>query len=556
MGLGYCKQCKDDCCHTEIQIPDKRLLHSQSSVFRDFKNPFFPKDVDLNEFIFDDKNRKSFVIDDIEEMRLKTEKEDEEKRKKEEEEEKKKKEEEEEKKKKEEEEEKKKKEEEEEKRKKEELNKLKNEILEKEKKDRMNINNNKIQEIINNENNNIININDNNSNINNENTMLIQKEKEENAKINSTLENMCIIGDITKKEIQEEKMNNPEKFIETSEALNLKDEDDAFFALGLLSQNLQDIGVETAIEKVTNDDDDEQDAAATCLQYITNGLAEKKKYDLHFEFGEERNDELLKDKNEFEEFKKNLKKKLSKDYHVPEDKIIVTFPQKGSFHVQVIFQSDEFNDLDTEEFKQKFIDDDEFEELKNLKEIHSDVILGGCKLSKKLLDERGNRTEGWGVNEKRGGRNYNPPIGWIGIGLRVLDKYENNDWVAFDGNKNEWCVAYHGVGRFSDSEGVKDITGKIIKGTFKVGQNQVHKNCENINKPGTKVGEGVYCTPNVDTACAYSGVSKINGKQYQTVLMVRVKPGAIRECTDSGDYWVVNGTTDEIRPYRILYKCS
>ena len=37
--------------------------------------------------------------------------------------------------------------------------------------------------------------------------------------------------------------------------------------------------------------------------------------------------------------------------------------------------------------------------------------------------------------------------------------------------------------------------------------------------------------------------------------MVRVKPEAIRECSDSGDYWVVNGTTDEIRPYRILYKC-
>jgi len=550
MGLGYCKQCKDECCLTEIQLADKRLLNSQSSAFRNFNNPFFQKDIDINEYLFDDNKNKSFDMNEVEEGRLKTEKEDEEKKKKEEE-EIRKKEEEEEKKKKEEEELRKKEEEEKEK---EALNKLKNKILEEEKLKRMNIMNEKSQEIIQEDNNNINN-NDNSSNINNENTILIQKEKEENAKINSTLENMCIIGDITKKEIQEEKINNPEKFIETSEALNLKDEDDAFFALGLLSQNLQDIGVETAIEKVTNDDD-EQDAAATCLQYITNGLAEKKKYDLHFEFGDKRNEELLQDKNEFEEFKKNLKKKLSKDYHVPEDKIIVTFPQKGSFHVQVIFQSDEFNDLDTEEFKQKFIDDDEFEELKNLKEIHSDVILGGCKLSKKLLDERGNRTEGWGVNEKRGGRNYNPPIGWIGIGLRVLDKYENNDWVAFDGNKNEWCVAYHGVGRFSDSEGVKDITGKIIKGTFKVGQNQVHKNCENINKPGTKVGEGVYCTPNVDTACAYSGVSKINGKQYQTVLMVRVKPGAIRECTDSGDYWVVNGTTDEIRPYRILYKCS
>ena len=36
--------------------------------------------------------------------------------------------------------------------------------------------------------------------------------------------------------------------------------------------------------------------------------------------------------------------------------------------------------------------------------------------------------------------------------------------------------------------------------------------------------------------------------------MVRVKPEAIRGCEDREDYWVVNGTTDEIRPYRILYK--
>jgi hypothetical protein len=93
--------------------------------------------------------------------------------------------------------------------------------LEKEKQNRKNIINNESQENINNENNIIV---DNNNiiHLDNENTVLIQKEKEENAKINSTLENMCIIGDITKKEIQEEKKNNPEKFIETSEALNLK----------------------------------------------------------------------------------------------------------------------------------------------------------------------------------------------------------------------------------------------------------------------------------------------------------------------------------------------
>ena len=36
--------------------------------------------------------------------------------------------------------------------------------------------------------------------------------------------------------------------------------------------------------------------------------------------------------------------------------------------------------------------------------------------------------------------------------------------------------------------------------------------------------------------------------------MVRIKPDAIRGCEDSNDYWVVNGTTEEIHPYRIFYK--
>ena len=86
------------------------------------------------------------------------------------------------------------------------------------------------------------------------------------------------------------------------------------------------------------------------------------------------------------------------------------------------------------------------------------------------------------------------------------------------------------------------------------GANQVHKDCPDVFHKGQKVGEGVYCTPTISTAEGYSGVSNINGQNYKTVIMVRVNPKLIRHCTDSGDYWVVNGTTDEIRPYRILYK--
>ena len=63
--------------------------------------------------------------------------------------------------------------------------------------------------------------------------------------------------------------------------------------------------------------------------------------------------------------KKILRMKLSKDYNIPPEKIVITFPQKGSFHVQVIFQSDEFNNLNKQQFINKFKNDPEYKELSN-----------------------------------------------------------------------------------------------------------------------------------------------------------------------------------------------
>ena len=39
-----------------------------------------------------------------------------------------------------------------------------------------------------------------------------------------------------------------------------------------------------------------------------------------------------------------------------------------------------------------------------------------------------------------------------------------------------------------------------------------------------------------------------------TVLKVRVKPDKIRAPVGYSNYWILNPTTDEIRPYRILIK--
>ena len=375
---------------------------------------------------------------------------------------------------------------------------------------------------------------------------------DDNLKKNLILEDMCIYGNMMKKEIQEEKLKNPGKFIEIKDALKKENEDQGIFALGLLANILEQNGTEVVIEN--DNKEEEKDVDTACFQFITNGLGHKTSYGLHFDFGFRRNQQLLNDKNEYEKFKERLKDKLSKDYNIPKNKIIVTCPQKGSFRVQVIFQSDDFNNLNIKDFTEKFKNDNDFPDLQNLKYIQQDVILSGCKLSKGQLDARGNRVDGWGINEKRGGKPYDPPIGWKGIGLRVVDKYDNgnNTWIGMDNSKGEWCVAYHGVGR--NKKNVQERTGLIVKGGFNPGPNQVHKDHPDLNHPGRKVGEGVYCTPSINVAELYSGVSQIHGKNYKTVLMVRVKPDAIRYCKDQSDYWVVNGATDEIRPYRILYK--
>jgi hypothetical protein len=99
-----------------------------------------------------------------------------------------------------------------------------------------------------------------------------------------------------------------------------------------------------------------------------------------------------------------------------------------------------------------------------------------------MLDSRGNKESEWKENEKRGGYPYIPPKGWKGYGLKVMDVYDNgnNDWIAKDGNPNEWAVAYHGIGSKLGST-VEDATRLIFMGGFKSGEGQVYKDAINDN---------------------------------------------------------------------------
>jgi len=265
----------------------------------------------------------------------------------------------------------------------------------------------------------------------------------------------------------------------------------------------------------------------------------------------ELNNLILKNKdlqNNFQIIKNNIQQLKNK-----ENKENISNTQIFYSNAQKIFQSEEFNSLSQEEFMKKYSSNSK---LSNLKEIHTEAMVG-CYLSFSNLDSRGNKFEGWSKNQKRGNYFYDPPIGWIGIGLKVLQKFDNGDdtWIGNNNSTGEWAVAYHGVGYCQRSENVKGLIRMILTGGFKPGPRQMHQDCEDLNHKGKKVGRGVAFCPSIRDAEDYSGIVNFNGIEYKTVIMVRIKTSAIRACNCSySSTWIVNGTFDEVRPYRVLFK--
>ena len=399
----------------------------------------------------------------------------------------------------------------------------------------------------------------------NENLILIEKAgkikklsneeiKKEKNKV-QLMEDMNTLGTITKEEILKEKKSNPEKFYSTEEIIQQKETNDDLFALGVFSKALENQGMVTAIEKNSNNNQDNTKLAETTLQFLINGMSNKMKYDFHFDFGEKRNNDLLNDEKERKLFHDKLRKKLSKEYNIEEEDIIITFPRKGSYMVTVIFKSKDFS-LNKSDLLKKF--QKEKDELGLLKDIESGIILGGCKLRPEMLDNRGNNKDGgWAPDgEKRGGELYLPPKGWIGYGLKVLDVYsDNNNWIGMNNGPGEWSVAYHGVARAQNNpKEVSKIAGLIVTGGFKPSTWGKAADDPDLRHPGKKCGHGVYCTPDINYAEQYAGITELNNEKYKCVLMLRVNPKKIRQSSTYQKEYILEPDPNEIRPYRILLK--
>jgi len=107
--------------------------------------------------------------------------------------------------------------------------------------------------------------------------------------------------------------------------------------------------------------------------------------------------------------------------------------ENAIYKIQGIFQSNEFNDLSEDEFIKKYQHNQKLIELKTIQfDLHSDF-----KFTKNILDYKGNKISGCRKGEKRGGKDYIPPLGWKGFGFNAFDKYDDNLWIGKNNSNGE-----------------------------------------------------------------------------------------------------------------------
>jgi hypothetical protein len=362
-------------------------------------------------------------------------------------------------------------------------------------------------------------------------------------------------GYLNKNVIEEEVRRNPQNFMKVEEAVQHYS-NERIFILGKLGESLENLGINVVIDKR---DDPYNKEYIINNQFISSGIIKNCKY----EFNINENDQnkilkILKDENAKKEFIDDWKETLSKNIQLPKEHIYITNLRNIPLKMDVICKRTKFKHVNGAEIKL----DDKMMEFANthpeIISIFKKNILETCKLTLNMLDNRGNRRPNeWPKSGVRGGMQYFPPDNtWVGYGLRVIDEYENNDWIAMNGNPNEWAVAYHGTSETA----VKPIClkyGKFFSTVAEGATGQKCKDCENINPKSKfnypKCEEGAYCSPDLNYAYKYSKYSK-----NPVIIMCRVNTNLIR--IPLGEYqekeWITDGTKNSIRPYRLLYKIN
>ena len=215
--------------------------------------------------------------------------------------------------------------------------------------------------------------------------------------------------------------------------------------------------------------------------------------------------------------------------------------------INEFIKSSNFEDISLDNIKFQPISS-KFYELKSLK---NELLIKEYHFKKNLFDNSGNfLNPNSRQNIFRGKERYDPPYNWIGIGLNVIGKYEDDKWLNDISDKSEWAIAYRGIGTNISSNDVKKYLRYFIEKGLNIAKSS-SKSKSNDKRRWKKVGEGIYMTPYIKIAEKYTQNITFNNKKYKVLLMAKVKIDKIREPKGT-NFWVLDD--EDIRIYRILFK--
>jgi len=182
--------------------------------------------------------------------------------------------------------------------------------------------------------------------------------------------------------------------------------------------------------------------------------------------------------------------------------------------------------------------------------ITESTLLNNIILSPNIFDSNFNKKEvDWPTeNLKRGGTKYYPPFGWVGMALKIKERYGKDDiWLGKKNKEGEWPVAYYGVGKGNNV--LKDLLS-ILDESFKDYSENSKKDKETPKK--------IHLFKKISDAEKQAEKIKIRNSNLiiQFAFMTRVNPDKLKDFDSFPSSFKLNRTDEEVRPYRLLYKIS
>ena len=228
--------------------------------------------------------------------------------------------------------------------------------------------------------------------------------------------------------------------------------------------------------------------------------------------------------------------KMNSFLSIDKNDILISFDNRSNF-IDNFIRTEKFSELLPQEIK---IDYPNINELYDIKTIINNLFYNECDIEKESLDYKGNFIN---PNKElilnRGNERYYPPYGWIGIGLKVIGIYNNDEWLNDKNESNKWVTAYYTIDSQLSSNEIKKKLKKLI---FFLEPKKI-KNY--------RYNDGIYLYKEITNAENKTGTIILDKKRYKLILMVKALIDKILE-SKNPDYYILE--KEYIRTYRILLK--